>query len=956
MFQHTKRSVLLVPVLLGLLLPISLRGQAGGQMQTQAPAAPSTTPALTERLPFDAAVTTGTLPNGLRYYIRRNDKPEQRVALRLAVKAGSIDEADDQQGLAHFLEHMAFNGSRRFKAGELIAALESAGSRLGPHVNAYTAFDETVYMFQLPTDKPEVVLKGVQALADFAGGLTLDPKEVDKERGVVVEEWRGRLGAGTRMLEQQLPVLFYKSRYAERLPIGKPEILKSAPPARLRAFYTQWYRPDRMAVVAVGDIDPPQMLETVRAEFGALTNPAKPVPPRNQDVPLHAELLVKVTTDPETPQSSVQIMRKRKAEPDDRVGDYRRWLVHRLVSQIMNERFAELARKPDAAFLSAGGGSGPLTPTVDTFTLSASVQEGRIEAGLQALALEAKRVKEFGFGAEELERAKKSMLASYDRAYAERDKTESASYAGEYVSHFLVAEPSPGIAYEHMLARAFVPAITQADVTGAARMLLADAGRVVIAIAPQKENVKIPTEEELRAALTRTESVAVTAWNDAASGRVLLERIPDPGVVKDRREIPELGVTVVRFDNGVEAWLKPTDFKNDQVLFALAAPGGLSLAGEPVFIEASLAAPFTNFSGAGQHTMIDLQKLLAGQIASASPFASLTAHGVSGSASPANLETAMQLLYMRVTAPANDPNAFELMKKQITASLANRDRNPPELFREKVSEVNTGGHYTAKTPTVERIGKLDRDAMLTFYRERFASAADFTFFMVGNFRVDEVLPLVGRYVGSLPSKGQAASSIRDIGIAFPQSTERATVEKGKEPRSQTVLSFFADPPIDENEGTRISAAAEVLEFALRDILREELGETYSVNVSISQQQPMRGTGHVRIGFGGAPDNAEKMAERILQEVRRLQQEGPSEDLTNRAKETARREHETEVKTNSYWLSRLQSAKLLDRDPMLLLTRRQRIDAITRENLHEMFKKYFPLDRYTVVRLMPEKTQ
>src|SRR5688572_4865429 len=396
--------------------------------QAVAPAAPQTSFASSDRLPFDAAVITGTLPNGLQYYVRRNTRPEKRVLLQLAVKAGSVDEADQQQGLAHFLEHMAFNGTRRFKAGELIAALESTGARMGPHVNAYTSFDETVYMFQLPTDREGVVQKGLQALADFAGGMMLEPAEIEKERGVVIEEWRGGLGVGSRLRDQQIPVLYHQSKYAERLPIGKPEVLKSFTPAELRAFYTKWYRPDRMAVIVVGDIDVAQMEAHIKSEFGPIAKPATAPPERNYPVPIVKELLVKVATDPEATQSSVSIIRKRPREQSETVGDYRNSLVRNFVSQMLNERFDDLTRKADAPFLGAGAFSDSLSPAVGTFTVAAGVQEGKIEPGLSALAIESSRVKQHGFGAAELDRARKWMQASFERAYNERDKSESGSY------------------------------------------------------------------------------------------------------------------------------------------------------------------------------------------------------------------------------------------------------------------------------------------------------------------------------------------------------------------------------------------------------------------------------------------------------------------------------------------------------------------------------------------------
>jgi len=406
--------------------------------------------------------------------------------------------------------------------------------------------------------------------------------------------------------------------------------------------------------------------------------------------------------------------------------------------------------------------------------------------------------------------------------------------------------------------------------------------------------------------------------------------------------------------NGVEAWLKPTDFKNDQVLFALASSGGSSLAPPEKYIEAQLATGQVELSGAGGHRAIDLPKLTAGKIASASPFISLSSHGIQGSSTPANLETALQLLNIKFTAPGDDPEAFALIQRQLEAAVVNRSSSPTAVFGDKLGQVLTMGHYTSTPLTVERITKLDRPAMVSFYRERFANAGDFSFFIVGAFKVDEALPLLTRYVGSLPSTKTATARFKDVGLAFPAKSETAQVEKGKEPKGQAVISYFADPPIEENEQTRVEAATEVLEIALRDILREEMGETYSVSVGLSQATPQRGGGHIDISFSASPDNLEKMIGRVKQEVVRLQTAGPTEDLTNRAKETARRAFETSVKQNNFWLGRLQSAKLLGRDPMLILSRLQRIDAVTPTVLHETFKKYFPADRSTIVTLVPEK--
>jgi zinc protease len=906
-----------------------------------------------DTIPFDAAVRTGTLPNGLKYFIRKNARPANRVLLRLAVKTGSLDEADDQQGLAHVLEHMAFNGSEHFKPGELVSYFESTGARLGPHVNAQTGFEDTIYMLDLPSDKPEIVEKGFTAFSDFAGGLTLDPKEIDKERGVVIEEWRGGLGAGSRIRDKQIPVLFYHSKYADRLPIGKPDILKSFPPARLKAFYDTFYRPDRMAALAVGDMDPQKLEDLIKAAFGGL-KPRTPAPPARQvTVPLHEETLLSIVGDPEATQSSVTLLRKRPRQMETTVADYRRTLVARVFEQMLNDRFDEISRKSDAKFLGAGTGSGPLSKDVEIVSLGAGVEDGKIAEGLQAVAVEAKRAREFGFGAAELDRTKKWMVAYYERAYNERDKTESGSFAQEYLDYFLEDEPSPGIAYEFKLVQQLLPTIALQEVTALAKTLLSEDGRVILATSPQKPGIKVPTEAELKGALASAAATTVTAWKDTTSTRELADLKPAPAAIASRRSVDSVGLTIVRFANGVEAWLKPTDFKNDQVLFSMQAKGGVSLVPPDDFVEAQFATTYVGFSGAAGIKATDLPKQLAGKIASAAPYASLSTHGFEGSAAPKDLETGLQLLYAEFTEPGDDPEAFDVIKKQLAASVTNRLASPDAVFGDKLEEVNTSNHYTSKPLTVERVNALDRAKMVKFYKDRFSNAADFTFFMVGAFTVDEALPLLQRYVGGLPSTGTATSTYKDVGITFPGAVRRETVKKGREQKSETVISFYAEPAANDPMAQEIAlAATDILELALRDILREELGQTYTVSVGLSQAPPQKGGGHVEVNFGAAPENIDKMTARVMDEVAKFKKAGPTEEQLNKVKETARRSYETSLKRNEYWLARFKAVNLYQQDPGIIATRVDRINALTVASVKDAFNKYFPTDRTTVVTLVP----
>ncbi len=931
----------LAVVLAGLAVVASAAAQGAGDDALRAP------------LPLDPAIRTGTLPNGLTYFIRQNPRPANRVLLRLAVRAGSIDEADDQRGLAHMLEHMAFNGTAHFKPGELVGYLESIGARFGPHVNAYTGFDETVYMLNVPTERQGALARGFEALGDFAGGLTLDPAEIDKERGVVIEEWRGRLGASTRMQAPQLAGLFGpSSRYTERVPIGTPETLRTFPAQRLRDFYRDYYRADRMAVIVVGDLDAAAAEQRVRETFGSL--PARPPLERTvYPIPPHQDARYVFTSDPEAQGSSVSVLRKRPIERLRTAGDYRRSLVRSLMHQMVNERLGEIARRGDAPFLRASSGDETLGRTVEGVTVSARVNDGGIQKGLAALGQEIARVRQFGFGEGELDRARRDMLASYERSFNERNTVESDGLAAELLRHYLSGEAAPGIERELALARQFLSTITTAEVATMARELFGDDNQVVLASAPQKPGLSAVTDADLRTALRTGLAASVTAWRDETAGRELMARPATPGTVRARREIPEIGVTVLTLSNGVEVWLKPTDFRNDQIVFTSYARGGLSLASPEEYLNASLATTLVGLAGMGGFSPVDLGKMLAGRIAGASAYISTYTHGINGSSTPKDLETALQLASLSFTAPGGDAAALDLLRRRLEASLANQAQSPGAVFGERVRRVNTMDHYTARPIRVEDLPKLDADRMLSFYRARFANAADFSFFFVGSFTVDGIAPLLATYLGSLPSAGAPSSQWRDLRLQFPASVQRETVTMGREPRSQTVITFFSETGLEELATHRMSAAAEVLQMKLRDILREKLGGTYSVSVGYGNQSPVPGYGTTTVQFASAPENVDSLIAAVMAEVDRLRREGPSPTDVQAVKEAEKNDLQNALKQNGYWLSSLQAMHLLGRDARRIPLRLERTESLSVENIHAVMRDYLPASRHTIVTLVPE---
>lgn len=909
---------------------------------------------LAQPIPLDRAIRSGTLPNGLRYFIRQNGRPAKRVSIRLAVNAGSIDETDQERGYAHLLEHMGFNGGAHFMPGELVKYLESIGAGFGADVNAYTSYDETVYMLEVPTDREGLLDRGMDAMHDFAGGMSLIEEEVARERGVVIEEWRSRRGAGARAREKQAPAIYGSSKYAVREPIGLVEVIQAATSARLRAFYQKWYRPDRMALVVVGDVDPGAVEKLIVQRFSGLKKPATPPPARNYPIPPHANARVSMVADSEAQASSVTVLRKRPVEPENRVGDYRRSLVDSLTFQMMNARFAEIARQPNAPFLSASAGGGAIGRAVEAFQLSARVPDGAIPTGLTALSREAARVLAHGFGAAELDRAKRNLLAGYERMYNERNTSESAGLAMELVRHFLEGEPVPGIEREYEYARQFVPSITARETTDAARRLMSSKSEVILGSSPEKPGVSVPTEAALRQALAAGSQGDIAAWPDEAGTTELMAKTPEPGAVTNTRQIAELGVTVLTLSNGAEVWLKPTDFKGDQIVFTSYAKGGLSLAAPADYKDADMATTFLDIAGVGGFTPVDLEKITAGRTAAAGPYMSSYTHGLTGSSSARDFETALQLMYLHVVAPNWTPSAFDLLKTRLTAALANRAQSPGALFGEKLEEINTNGHYTAQPLKPEDVAKLRPEVMRNFYTARFANAADLTFFIAGSFSVAQVTPLIERYIASLPSKGARSSTVGEMRLQFPADLKKESVRKGQEPKATTAISFFADTKLDEMEMHRLRAAVSVLEMRLTDIIREEMGGTYGVSIGYQDTNPVPGYGYVQVSFGSSPENVDTLVAAVMKEVQRLKTQGPTADDIQKVKEIEKRGIETQARTNGYWTSSLQTVHALGWDPLSIARRPQRTESLSIENVGAAFKKYFPETRYTVVSLYPEK--
>ena len=911
---------------------------------------------LTDPMPVDPEITIGTFPNGLKYYIRANKKPEKRAELRLVVKAGSILEDDDQLGLAHFVEHMAFNGTKNFPKSELIKFIESLGMRFGADLNAYTSFDETVYMLQVPTDKPGAMERAFQVLEDWAHNVSFDPAEIDKERGVVMEEWRIRRGAGARMTEKLFPIMFKGSRYATRLPIGTPEIIQNAKPERLTQYYKDWYRPDLMAVVAVGDFDKAAIEKLVNTHFGSLPKPANPRPRTIYDVPDRVDTGFAISTDKEASNTNIEISTILPARPEGSIGAYRQKTLDRLFSGMMNARFIEMTQKPDSPFVFAFNGRGSfLARSKDVAFLTAFVKEDGVEPGMRALLTEAERVARFGFTETELARQKVNVLRNYERSSIEKDNVLSSARAAEYIRNFLQNETLPSLDDEYALHKRFVPDITLDEINKLARERFPTTAqnRLVVLTAPQKPNLVIPDEAKLAALLKEAPPADLKAYVDTVGTAALLESPPAPGKIVKTTNNEKAGLTIWELNNGVKVVLKPTNFRNDEILFEASSPGGTSLASDADYIPARTATQVIANGGLAKFSSIDLGKMMTGKIASANPYISELEEGMSGSSSRKDLETLFQLIYLRFTQPRADTNAFAAQQTQTRTLLANQSVIPEFALFETLNSVRFQNHPRRRMLNAATVDQWDLDKSLAFYKERFADASDFTFYFVGSFDEPAIKPLVERYLGALPSLNRK-EKWKDLGIKPATGVVEKRVEKGMEPKSLSYIVFSGPFVFDQENRVAIRAMSEILQSRLIELVREELGGTYNISANPGYTKNPRPEYSISIQFGSSPDRTEDLIKRVFEEIEKFKKEGPTEKQVTGQKEKLLREFETNSKQNGYLLSQISLRFHHGEDPAgiwMIPEFYQKIDAAM---IKEAANRYLNTASYVKVSLFPEK--
>jgi zinc protease len=932
------------------ILPIAFVVAISAALSAQQPASVD----FSARLPVDLKIRMGTLPNGLRYYIKKNLKPEQRAELRLAVNAGSILEKDNQLGLAHFVEHTAFNGTRHFPKNELLQYLQSIGVRFGADLNAYTSFDETVYILPIPTDTARIIEQAFTILEDWATGQVFDSAEVSSERGVVHEEWRLHKGAGDRMLTQYLPIALKGSLYAKRWPIGTEASIMSATPARLRPFYKDWYRPDLMAVVAVGDFDPAEIEAKIKKHFAGIPR-RRSAPKRiTPSVPPNARPLIAIASDKEATSTSVSLLFKLTRDSSNTVGDYRRLLMEQLYLEVFNSRLSEIAQKPDAPFIGAGASRGSFVGReLQPFSLDAAVKDGGVERGLEALLVEARRVDQFGLLQSELDRAKADLLRGYEQANAEREKSPSSSYAAEYIRNFLEGESIPGIEYEYAITQRLLPTITLGDVNRMAARWITDSNRVVIVEAPIKAGVALPTESGILAAFDRAAKAPVVAYAENVSSDALVDALRPAGQVVSGRGLGA-GITEWKLSNGARVLVKPTDFKADEILFGAYSTGGTSMIPDSNYMSSLFASQIVGLSGLGKFDRVELGKKLAGKAAFASAYIGEMMEGLNGSASPKDLETMLQLAYLDFTGARLDPSAWAAFRANAATFLANRGASPEAVFSDTM-QVTMGQHaFRARPLTQATFDEINAERALALYKDRFADAGDFTFVFVGNVDTTTLEPMVERYLASLPASGRVDSAkVRSPGA--PKGVVQATVKKGVENKATTVIVFTGPCAFSPETRFAFRALVDELQIRLIESLREKLGGTYSPNVSGGCSPKPKEDYGIRVSYGSSPENVETLTKSAFALIDSLQTQGPTAVDLEKVREQIIREHELELKQNQYWLSAIQTRDQAGEDiggvvgPYDEMVRR-----LTAAQIQEAARKYLNVANYARFVLLPDK--
>ncbi len=905
------------------------------------------------KLPIDPNMRTGVLPNGMHYYIRKNTKPEHRAEMRLVEHAGSVLENDSQQGLAHLTEHMCFNGTKNFTKSAIVDYLESIGMRFGADLNAYTTYDETVYMLQVPTDTPKFVKNGLQILEDWAHNVSFDPIEIDKERGVVIEEWRLGRGAFERMQRKIDPIIYNNSKYAERNPIGKKDVVLYCKHDTLTKFYHDWYRPDLQAIVVVGDFDMDQMEKMVVAQFSPIPEPKNPRPRVQNTIAPHKGTVIAEATDKEDPYVIIQAQYRHPKLEYATVKDYRDHIKQNLFSMMVSARLQEQMHSAKPPFTYAAANIGQGLGQTSEYSVFGVAPDNDIAGSIKAILAENESVRRNGFTASELDRAKKNLLEQIESAYKEKDKTDSKALTEECVRHYLDGEDIMGISNDYAFHEKFIPEITLDELNIMAHEWITDDNNAVMLEAPDKEGIKIPTEAEIKDILEGVKKENIAAYQDASAGQVLLPNKPTGGKVIKETTNKETGTTEWTLSNGAKVILKPTDFKDDQILFDAYSPGGTSLVPDKDFVTCENAPDIIDYSGIASFDANTVTKMLTGKKVDVTPYITENYEAFEGGTTPKDVETALQLIYLYFTNPRQDKDGFASYMARENSFIQNMALSPEAVLRDSNQAVVNNHHFRKRPLTAELLKEIKENDVMNLYKQRFADGGNFTFFFVGNFKPEDIKPMIETYIGGLPSTGKK-EKWEDLHYTFPKGVVKQYVKKGTEPKSYVAITMKGK--FDWNMKNKVDAEAmiKVLNIMLREVMREDKSGVYGVGVNLVPARIPEAGYTLSIQFGCAPENVDMLVQTAFDQVAKLEKEGPTAQNMEKAIETMHRSREVNLKDNNFWVHALQSYSMNGDDISDIMKYDEMANKITAADVQNAAKRYFNMDNYVEMVLVPEK--
>jgi len=906
-------------------------------------------------LPFDKDVKVGKLKNGFTYYIRKNTEPEKRVTMYLGIKVGSILETEKERGLAHFLEHMNFNGLKHFPKNELIDYLQKAGVRFGSDLNAYTSFSETVYQLPIPSDDPELLKNGLQVMRDWAQDAMLQSDEIDKERGIIMEEMRGSRGAGQRIQDQMLPLLFNGSLYSERLPIGTEEVVTGFDHKLIRDFKDRWYRPDLQSIIIVGDVDAQAIEQEVIRLFSDMKVVKNPVERKEVGVELLNKNQFKIITDAEMPQTIARIIIKHPNTKVRSVADYRTSLLEGVFNQVINARLREIAQKPDAPFLQSIITIDDFMDMFHSMTLAVVPKPEKLEESMKTVVRELKRFEKFGITEGEFQRAIAMYSKGNEMTYQERDKVKSDTYVNNYLNHFLKGDAALSVEDEYHLTKQLLPNLTLKEVEAIGKKYYAENNRDIIIIGPEKDKDKMPTENAVTTWFEAVGKETLTAYEDQVSNLPLLSAQPVKGTVKSVKSIDAIGSKELTLSNGVKVVLKPTTFKNDQILISAFSDGGHSLYEDKDYFNASNASGIVNSSGVGQLNAVEIRKYLAGKNVRISPYINERFEGVTGSTDKEGLTTAFELIHGYFTQPRLDEDIFQGVIAQTVASMENRDSEPTFVYRTAINKALYGDNIRKNNATPEQVKSIDKNRTLEIFKERFADASGFTFTIVGSFTEEEIKPYLEQYLASLPATNKAEEA-RDLKILPPAKGLDVVVNKGKEAKAQVSMAFMGDYSYSDDENNSMDALESVLTIKLLERLREDESGVYGTGASASYSKFPTGRYTFNIGFGTSLDKYQSLINSALDEVNKIKQNGPTQVDLDKFIIEKTRQYELDLKENNYWLGTISGAYRLKEDPTAMLKYLEDLKKVSVSSVKAVAEKYLKEDRLFKFILLPEESK